>query len=246
MSTGLDYVNVATRNLRSLHQNPYPGRGLILGLDETDENLIQVCWIMDRSENSRNRIFDSEFGRLFTVPRDPSKVQDPSLIIYDAMVENDGHYVVSNGHQTNSVLAGISNGFGFKHGLIDWQYEPNFTPRITGVISTRNEPLAQISILRKSQWSGRCDRFFFRYESLGTSYGYCITTYLGDGDPLPAFQGEPLLVPLPGDIEQVAQLYWQTLNPLNLVSLAVKFISKETGRSEIKIINKYERIAAAV
>ena len=237
-------------NLFNLGGNPYPGRLIVVGLDETGENLVQVYAIMGRSENSRNRVFGcGDNGRLFTEAADSSKTKDPSLIIYNAMREAHTGiqtlYVVSNGHQTDAVADECSRN-SLVATMIKWEYEPdapNFTPRITSVTYWGNAgfPISLISILRKSVWSGRCDRHLFGINDIGRGFGYCFHTYSGDGDPLPAFRGEPYLVPLIGDANQIADTFWQALNADNRVSLAVKFIPKD-GPSNIFVINKYEKV----
>lgn len=237
---------IAEENLRLLQENPYPGRGIILGLDETGEYLVQVYWIMGRSENSRNRILSVEKGRLFTEAADPQKVRDPSLIIYNAMDEYPSVFVVSNGHQTDRVIKGMLSGHMLPAILEAWEYEPdapNNTPRITGVSSLRQgEPLMTLSVLRKAMWNNACDRFHFQYATVGFGLGYCITTYSGDGNPLPAFTGEPNLVPMNGDAKEIADQYWATLNPDNKVALAVKFVSTKTGSSTTTIINRFDKV----
>lgn len=246
-----------SENMLRLGMNSYPGRGIVVGLDETGQNLVQAYWIMGRSTGSRNRVFGhDESGRVFTEIADPSLLkegEDTSLIIYNAMRELsfDGKQylsVVSNGAQTDAVispLAGVRMET-LAYNLRTWRYEPdkpNYTPRITAVMmwmkyQDGDSPLLQIYILRKSLWSDKCDRNLFEIAGVGRGYGYCIHTYVGDGDPLPAFQGEPYLLPLVGDIEMVANDYWEILNPDNKVSLAVKFIPK-SGPSQIVIRNKY-------
>ncbi len=238
---------LAERNLLALKENPYPGRGIILGLDETGQYAVQVYWIMGRSENSRNRVFIEEFeGILKTAAADPSKVKDPSLIIYQAMAENYlCHYAVSNGHQTLKVstVKDLNN-------LADWTYEPdapNYTPRISGrfdlLATDENSSLVtEILLLKKSPLSEACDRHLYKLAISTPGLGYCVTTYSGDGDPLPSFAGEPYLLPITGEIEDVIDSIWQNLNEENRVSLAVKFIDIETGKSFLKIINKYKQI----
>ena len=246
----------AERNLEKLAKNQYPGRGIIVGLDETGENMVQVYWIMGRSPNSRNRVFshDGE-GCVFTEAADKSQVKDPSLIIYNAMreVSFDGkNYlsVVSNGVQTDTIMD-RPQGLRRDHlpaNMKLWMYEPdapNFTPRITATSTwmkyqNREAPLFQISILRKSTWSDACDRHLYEIDGIGFGFGYCVTTYMSDGNPLPSFRGEPYLLPLIGDAKEVANTYWESLNVDNLVSLAVKFIPKR-GPSEIIIRNKYKK-----
>lgn len=243
----MNMQETAKSNLGKLAENPYPGRGIIVGLDETGKNLIQVYWIMGRSDNSRNRVFsqDAKTGRLFTEAADPAKVKDPSLIIYNAMVENMMWLVVSNGHQTDDVANRIMNGESSRRIMREWEYEPdipNFTPRITAVSYwLSREPRAWMSILRKSPWSDLCERNLYE-PAMYPGFGHCITTYSGDGDPLPPFQGDPLLMPLESNsASQVAFDYWKALNAENRVALAVKFIPR-TGHSRIIIINKYEKV----
>ncbi len=245
-------IDLAEKNLTALRKNIYPGRGLIAGIDRLGKNLVQVYWIMGRSQNSRNRVFvaDSDKGRVSTEAADPAKVEDPGLIIYNAMMERKEHgwiYIVSNGKQTNTAINLTENEASLQRALSGWIYEPdapNFTPRITA--ACRIIPGAyfiELSLLRKSDWNAACDRFYYRYEHVENGLGFCLTTYLGDGNPLPAFSGEPLLMPLYSDINEVLDTYWLSLNEANRVSLAVKFISVSTGRSVIKIANKYSKVA---
>ena len=237
----------AKSNLAGLARNPYPGRGIIVGLDETRECLVQVYWVMGRSENSRNRVFDYNMdeGRLFTTAADPAKVKDPSLIIYNAMVENVMLRVVSNGHQTDEVATRIiMKGESPQRIMRQWGYEPdnpNFTPRITAVSYWwSNKPIVWMSILRKSPWGKECERNLYEPPMI-PGFGYCITTYSGDGDPLPSFQGDPVLLPLEGDAVRIAKtLFLGALNSDNKVAIAVKFIPKN-GPSAISIINKYQK-----
>jgi IMP cyclohydrolase len=240
----------ALKNLEALRANPYPGRGIVIGMDEKGENLIQVYWIMGRSANSRNRVFaKNDSGRVFTEAADPTKVKDPSLIIYNAMREdrNKIYYVVSNGDQTDTVMdkyATDRRSLGTT--LLRRQYEPdapNFTPRITALLDRGCCCIAQVSILRKSRSDDSCERITFEYESFAPGFGFCVTTYLGDGDPLPSFRGEPYPVPLAGDAEEITRTYWDALDPENRVSLAVKTIHIKTGVSSVCLQNKYEKVA---
>lgn len=237
----------ADGNLFSLRGNVYPGRGIIVGLDETGEYLVQVYWIMGRSENSRNRIFSCEGGRVFTEAADPSRVKDPSLIIYNAMVDYGGDHIVSNGDQTDTIVSIVGLGRSFCEALSSRQYEPdspNFTPRISAIScwsAVEEAPTASMSILRKSAWGDKCDRHLYEINDIGKGFGYCITTYSGDGDPLPAFRGEPYLLPLYGDADVLANNFWEALNTDNKVSLAVKFILKDGSPSHTVIKNKYKK-----
>jgi IMP cyclohydrolase len=244
----LDPRQIASDNLKALCANPYTGRGIVVGLDETDTHLVQAYWITGRSENSRNRIFVADDkGSLRTQAADPSKVKDPSLIIYRVMAEIDGLYVVSNGDQTDTVIEADEEGEDLYIAMLTRTYEPdapNYTPRITALCSLREiSPYAEISMLRRSKLGEGCDRHFWRYEQFQPGLGYGITTYTGDGDPLPAFQGEPYLLPLLGGIERMALLLWDALDSKNRVSLAVKMINIEQMTSRIHIINQYTKKA---
>ena len=233
---------VAGDNWMALNRNPYPGRGIVMGMDCTGEYVVQIYWIMGRSANSRNRVFSVEGGRVFTEPADPAKVNDPSLIIYTAMERVGFRYAVSNGSQTDKVAdRGID-------ALRKYHYEPdapNFTPRITGVVEwlDGNIPVLRFAILRKSKFGDGCDTLSYDYPCVGNGFGYCVTTYMGDGDPLPSFEGEPIPLPIVGNIGRVARNYWGILNAANRVSLAVKFIPLDGGQTEVRIINKYKKIA---
>lgn len=240
-------IDVANQNLEMLTQNPYPGRGIIIGMDEAGENLVQVYWIMGRSPNSRNRVFETDGSRLWTEAADPSKVEDPRLIIYNAMLELRELFVVSNGDQTDTIYQALLAGGDFCHALNIRQYEPdapNFTPRISGLASLRHGvPTAELSVLKKSDLGDGCDRHFFHIEQFGMGYGHCVTTYMEDGDPLPPFEGQPYPLPLLGKIDAVARTTWNALNAENRVSLAAKFINIETAQTEVRVINQYEKIA---
>jgi hypothetical protein len=239
--------NQAKTNFEALRANPYPGRGIVIGMDDKGESLVQIYWIMGRSENSRNRIFVKNCDSLRTAAADPSKLKDPSLIIYNAMRELAGLYIVTNGDQTDTIVQGCLAGADFRQSLNTRAYEPdapNFTPRISAICSLREGlPFAEIAVLKKSAFGDATDRHFFRYEEFGPGLGHCVTTYMGDGDPLPSFCGEPLLMPVKGGMQTVAKNYWNALNEENRVSLGVKFIDIETGGSNMHVINKYNKTA---
>lgn len=238
-----------------LRCNPYPGRGIVIGTSEDGLYAVQVYWIMGRSDNSRNRIFATEGGRLFTEAADPSKMKDPALVIYNAMREYHRSFVVSNGDQTDTVAEELdfSADITLSDALMNRVYEPdvpNYTPRITGMCTIDNDGIcsAELAILRKSElaveWESGddCQRFYYQLGHIAPGFGFCVTTYMGDGNPLPAFTGEPYPVLLHGDIGQVIMNYWQLLNPDNRVSIAVKFIEIATGKFQIEIVNKYSRV----
>lgn len=236
---------VAERNMLALGENPYPGRGIVIGTDKTGKYMVQVYWIEGRSPNSRNRVLTEKDGAVFTEAADPAKMKDPKLIIYNAMRERGPRYVVSNGDQTDTVIQGIRSRYNLMDTMMEREYEPdepNFTPRITGLCSLDSlDPRFQLAILRRSPW-GTCERHFFTYEQVAAGFGYCIHTYMGDSDPLLSWHGEPLLMPLKGGIEEIAASYWDKLDEANRVSLAVKFIHMELGVSDTNIVNKYTKV----
>jgi IMP cyclohydrolase len=228
-----------------LAANPYPGRGLALGQDENGARLIQAYWIMGRSPNSRNRVFETDGSAVWTEAADPAQLKDPSLIIYNALRELRGVYVVTNGDQTDTICQTLLAGGTFEQALATRAYEPdepNWTPRISGMFDLRGGlPVAKLSVLRRSAFGPATDRLQWQVESFGPGLGHCITTYMGDGKPLPAFQGEPFLLPLRGDLASIADSLWDSLNAENRVSLCAKAIDPATLRSQVVVINQYER-----
>jgi IMP cyclohydrolase len=226
-----------------LASNPYPGRGLVLGRAESGASWLQVYWLMGRSENSRNRVFVADGGALRTEAADPAKLADPSLIIYEAMLELPGVYLVSNGDQTRTVYEVMETGGRFEDALEMREREPdapNYTPRITGVIDLRlGEASFALSILKaNAAQPALTDRTTFRPASPPPGFGLGLTTYLGDGSPLPPFRGEPLWFPLAGPAHDVADAYWDALDRENRVALAVKEIGA-TGESRLVLRNRF-------
>jgi IMP cyclohydrolase len=241
----MNWRQEAESNLANLRANVYPGRGIVTGVG-ANGTVVQIYWIMGRSENSRNRIFSAQMGRVYTEAADPDKLQDPSLIIYNAMAEKRGRYVVSNGAQTDKVLDVVAHGGTFEYALRHWDPEPdkpNYTPRITAICDIHGSSLVEMSMVRKSRWGDECERFHFAPALGCVGLGYCITTYSGDGNPLPPFVGEPLLMPLDGDTASLAMTYWCVLNEDNRVALVVKTIRPHTGATEVKFFNKYKKVS---
>lgn len=243
----------AAANLFRMHGNTYPGRIIILGTSQDGKCAVQGYVIMGRGKDSRNRRFNNEEGRLFTEAANPAEMKDPSLIIYDAMAETNGYFIVSNGDQTGTVASVLSVAkTDLTSALMERTFEPDppRTPRITGCHFIENGQvyLSVLSILRRAEMPGEdsCERFSFQYDTITPGFGMCISTYDGDGNPLPSFSGVPYIMPLYGDIIDVSSLYWEALNPDNKVALAVKFIEIATGKSEIKIINKYTKVEPKV
>ena len=231
---------LAARNFsRHISENAYPGRGIVLGRNH-ENSWIVIYWIMGRSSNSRERIFIHKNGILRTEATDSSMVENPSLIIYNAMQDLDDYIVVSNGKHTDTICKGLEDGKSFYTALHSEEHEPdapNYTPRISGIIQLEEESMS-LSIISKSDFSDeKSEHRFCRYTDIAPGYGYCLTTYLGDGNPLPSFKGDPLLLPLQGNAEQIASCYWQELNQDNRISLAVREFP-QTGEDQLKIINR--------
>ena len=223
--------------------NSYPGRGLVMGQAGSGQ-LIQLYWIMGRSENSRNRRFECENGVLKTVAADPAKMRDSSLVIYEVMLDWNGTFIVGNGDQTTTVYRSLHIGSRFDSALLSRDREPdgpNFTPRITGMIQLGGaRPFYSFSILKAAIGATDfSDRNFFYKEVIPSNIGYMLTTYEGDGDPLPSFQGEPVPMPLEGKEVDILEKYWENLDADNKISMALRSIDPETGESEIMIKNGY-------
>jgi hypothetical protein len=231
---------------RHLVANPYPGRGLVLGLGSDGETWLQLYWIMGRSANSRNRVFVASGSTLRTEPFDASAVEDPSLILYDAMLELERAYLVSNGDQTRTVYEALARGGTFEGALATREREPdapNFTPRISGLIDLRGaEPAFALSLLKASRADpALTDRITFRPAPPPPGFGLGLTTYQGDGAPLPSFEGEPLWLPLGGSPEAVLTRYWDALDRENRVSLALKCIPRHGGPGSLRLRNRHPR-----
>ena len=181
-------------NGAALAANRYPGRGIVLGLTPSGRHLVQVYWLMGRSENSRNRVFFEEGGAIQTRAHDPSKVKDPSLIIYATSRVEGGCHVVTNGDQTDTIWQALQVGGTFEGALRTRTFEPdapNFTPRISGVTEVGGKPVYRLSILKPVAGDPQgCVRQFFEYEQARAGVGHCIHTYRGDGDPLLVLDAE--------------------------------------------------------
>jgi len=232
------------RNMTNLKNNAYPGRGIVIGKSPDARNLIQIYWIMGRSENSKNRIFARETsGFVKTEVFDKSKAIDSSLTIYYPIKYYKNCHIVTNGNHTDTILDGLKYGETFEQCLKETYYEPDhphYTPRISGLVNLDDNLYDyQLSIIKRVHGHPEsCVRNFHDYTQAIPGRGHCITTYVGDGNPLPSFEGEPLVVELINDIERVAEHYWGILNEENRVALLVKFIDIDSKRAMIKIINK--------
>lgn len=236
----------AEQSFARLAGNPYPGRGLVVGRSTDGKSWLQLYWIMGRSANSRNRVFVANGSTLRTEPFDAAAVADPSLILYDAMLEQGRAYVVSNGDQTRTVHDALGRGESFEAALATREREPdapNFTPRIAGLLDLRGgEPCLALSILKANPADpAHTDRYSFRPAPPPAGFGLALTTYQGDGTPLPAFQGEPLWLPLAGPPDAVLTRYWEALHAENRVSLALKQIPLGGGAGVLRIRNRHAR-----
>lgn len=230
---------------QELKGNAYPGRGIVIGKSEDGKYAVTAYFIMGRSENSRNRVFVTEGEGIRTQAYDPSKLTDPSLIIYAPVRVLGKETIVTNGDQTDTVYEGISKGLTFEQSLRSREFEPdapNYTPRISGMLTVENGKFDyQMSILKSNNGNpAACNRYTYSYENPVAGEGHFIHTYMHDGNPLPSFEGEPKLVAIQDSIEIFTQLLWNSLNEDNKVSLFVRYIDIETGECETKIVNKNE------
>ncbi len=226
-----------------LKENAYPGRGIVLGLDETGKKAVVAYFIMGRSENSRNRVFAATEDGIRTQAFDPAKVKDPSLIIYHPVRRLANQLIVTNGDQTDTIHDYLKKGFTFEAALRTRCFEPdapNYTPRISGLVLREKGKLSyRLSILKSDEGDPTApQRFFFEYVGVKPGVGHFLHTYSCDGNPIPSFGGEPEKVTLRGDIDSFTQAVWDNLNPDNKVSLFVRFIDLGSGESETRIVNK--------
>ena len=228
----------------ALSKNEYPGRGIIVGKSADGKHAVSAYWIMGRSENSRNRIFGEDGDGIRTQAFDPSKLTDPSLIIYAPVKVLGSKTIVTNGDQTDTVYDGLKNGLSFEKSLQSRRFEPdspNFTPRISALLEVENGNFNFSMSILKSDCGNESsvNRYTFDFENPRAGIGRYIHTYMQNGNPLPSFEGEPELLELDGtSIEETANSIWENLNEDNKVSLFVRFIEIATGKAQTKIINK--------
>ncbi len=228
--------------LQDLQQNSYPGRGIVLGHHKDGKHAVVAYFIMGRSENSRNRIFTLESEKAMkTEAFDPAKLTDPSLIIYYPMRVLDDVTIVTNGDQTDTVYNFLQNGNTFEAALRTRTFEPdpdNYTPRISGMIDHTSGDY-RLSILKSANGDPTSSRrYFFEYNTPKAGVGHFIHTYRCDGDPIPSFEGEPKEICLDGDIDSFANNVWNALNEDNKVSLLVRYIELNTGKTQTVLLNK--------
>ena len=220
-----------------LRETSYPGRGIMIGRSADGTKALTAYFIMGRSVNSRNRIFVEEGEGIRTEAFDPSKMEDPSLIIY----------APARGDQTDTIYEGLDKQYTFEQALRSREFEPdapNYTPRISGVMHVEKGKYSYaMSILKSDQGDpSSCLRYTFAYENPKAGEGRFISTYMGDGNPLPSFEGEPRALELDesftGDIDVFTDRVWDALNEDNKVSLFTRFIDIATGNYETRIVNK--------
>ncbi|MBQ2284158.1 MAG: IMP cyclohydrolase [Clostridia bacterium] len=228
---------------QELSQNAYPGRGIVIGKTPDGKKAVTAYFIMGRSSNSRNRVFVTEGEGIRTEAFDPSKLEDPSLIIYAPVRVLNNYTIVTNGDQTDTIFDGMSKGETFEQSLRIREFEPdgpNYTPRISGIMKVENNTFHYaMSILKSNNGNpDACNRYTFTYENPVNGEGHFIHTYMHDDNPLPSFEGEPKLVAIDNDMDAFANMLWENLNEDNKVSLFVRYIDIETGSYETKIINK--------
>jgi len=233
--------------LKLLRANPYPGRGIVIGSSEDGKRAIVVYFIMGRSVNSRNRIFEKTEDGIRTKAFDPAKLTDPSLVIYHPIRVCDGRLIVTNGDQTDTICLFLSKNRGFHKALLSREFEPdapNYTPRISGLVEPDGS--YHLSLLKSSGGNPACCcRYFYYYSMALPGLGHFISTYKSDGDPLPSFEGEPIPVGItvePG-LEAYARAIWDALNEDNKVSLYARETVLSTGEFSDLLINKNNKEA---
>ena len=228
---------------KELSSNTYPGRGIVIGRSGDGKYAVTAYFIMGRSENSRNRVLVEDGEGIRTQAFDPSKLTDPSLIIYAPVRVLGNKTIVTNGDQTDTIYELMDKQQTFEQALRTREFEPdapNYTPRISGIMHIENNTYNYaMSILKSNNGNpDACNRYTFAYQNPVAGEGHFIHTYMGDGNPLPSFEGEPKLVGIEGDIDAFTNTVWENLNADNKVSLFVRYIEIETGKYETRIINK--------
>ena len=230
------------KSVEELMDNPYPGRGIIVGKTPDGTKAAAAYFIMGRSENSRNRIFVNRDNGIYTEAFDPSKLEDPSLIIYAAVRTFENKLIVTNGDQTDTIYDGLVCGKSFYEALTARCFEPdppNFTPRISAMLTFADGDFTyDMSILKSADPEGNaCNRFGYAYAST-PGLGHFIHTYVTDGNPIPTFQGEPERIAVDDDMETFAKKIWDSLNEANKISLYVRYTDLSSGEYQETIINK--------
>ena len=231
---------------RYLAGNEYPGRGIAIAKAPDGRQMFIGYWIMGRSANSRNRVFEPlpDRGGIETRAADPAKLEDPSLIIYNPVLTLGRTHIVTNGDQTDTIFDGMCRGQSFEAALRTRTFEPdgpNWTPRISGAVYADGS--FQLSILKSADGNGdSVQRYFFDYPQPVAGEGRFISTYKCNGNPIPSFEGEPMRFDCPRTVGEFAAMIWQNLNNDNKVSFFARVIDLESGESGDMIYNKYEPV----
>ncbi len=228
---------------QELSSNAYPGRGIIIGRSADGKSAVTAYFIMGRSENSRNRVFVEDGQGIRTQAFDPSKLSDPHLIIYAPVRVLGNKLIVTNGDQTDTIYELMDKQFTFEQSLRTREFEddaPNYTPRISGILRFEADGFNYaMSILKSANGNpDSCQRYTFAYANPVAGEGHFIHTYMGDGNPLPSFEGEPKLVEMSGGIDEFTDMLWNNLNADNKVSLFVRCVDLATGDVQTRIVNK--------
>ncbi|MBE6856049.1 MAG: inosine monophosphate cyclohydrolase [Ruminococcus sp.] len=228
---------------KELSSNDYPGRGIIIGKSDDGLSAVTAYFIMGRSVNSRNRVFTRDGNGLRTEAFDPSLLTDPHLIIYAPVRVLGNKLIVTNGDQTDTIYDLMDKQFTFEQALRTREFEddaPNYTPRISGILRFEEDGFNYaMSILKSANGNpDSCQRHTFTYTNPLKGEGHFIHTYMGDGNPLPSFEGEPKLIGISGNIDEFTDMLWSNLNEDNKVSLFVRYVNLEDGTEETRIVNK--------
>ena len=228
---------------QELKENSYPGRGIVIGKSADGKYAVTAYFIMGRSSNSRNRVFVEDGQGIRTEAFDPSKLEDPSLIIYAPVRVLGNKTIVTNGDQTDTIYEGMDKQLTFEQSLRSREFEPdgpNYTPRISGIMHIENGTYNYaMSILKSNNGDpSSCNRYTYAYENPKAGEGRFIHTYMHDGNPLPSFEGEPKVVTISNDMDEFTNMLWNSLNEENKVSLFVRYIDIATGAYRTKIVNK--------
>ena len=228
---------------KELSSTDYPGRGIVIGKSDDGKYAVCAYFIMGRSENSRNRVFVEDGDGIRTEAFDPAKLEDPSLIIYAPVRMLGNKLIVTNGDQTDTIYEFMKNGRSFNRALKSREFEPdapNYTPRISGIMEFSDGRFEYAMSILKSDMGDPdcCDRFSFTYDNPKDGQGRFIHTYMGDGNPLPSFEGEPTPVSITGNIDELTSTIWNNLNEDNKVSLFVRYVDLESGEFDTRIVNK--------
>ena len=230
-----------------LKANAYPGRGIIIGKTPDGKNAVTAYFIMGRSVNSRNRVFTETEDGIKTEAADPSKLSDPHLIIYSPVRVLGNKTIVTNGDQTDTIYELMDKQQTFEQSLRTRVYEddaPNYTPRISGIMHVDGGKYNYaMNIIKSADGDPDCvERFTYTYTDPINGIGHFIHTYMGDGSPLPSFEGEPEKITVPDSIDEFTEVLWNALNEDNKVSLFVRYIDIESGKAVTKIVNKYSKV----